>query len=112
MTDTMHGSELLARARTWEEDPAHRGSDAAGLVALLCDELTATSRLAAHLASEVLGTVGQCSIASVTDRCEEQAVAVRWEDGFADEVCELHAEAARERGAIVIEARRHDGNPR
>lgn len=39
---------------------------------------------------------------SGSGRCIEPAVAVRWEDGFLDEVCEHHAHRAAARGAVVV----------
>ncbi len=35
-------------------------------------------------------------------RCRGKAVGVRWEDGFADDVCERHAVSAEGRGAVVV----------
>lgn len=34
--------------------------------------------------------------------CSEHPVAIRWEHGFADEVCEHHAATAVARGALVV----------
>ena len=69
--------------------------------------------LAAHLVSEHLGgrLDSGCSLTadSGSGRCTRRAVAVKWEHGFADEVCETHAEKARARGALVVSPRRHDG---
>jgi hypothetical protein len=36
------------------------------------------------------------------ERCSYRAVAVRWEDGFVDNVCEKHADSAHDRGATVV----------
>lgn len=71
-------------------------------------------RLAEHLVSEVMGDrctiVGESGAARANrGRCDGQAVAIRWEDGFADDVCELHAAAAIGRGSQVIRPKRHNG---
>lgn len=78
-------------------------------------------RLAQHLASEILGG-GRCKLIAIAGqeneyepwsedygRCPHPVVALRWEDGFADEVCEQHADEAEGRGAIVVRPLRHDG---
>lgn len=66
-------------------------------------------RLAQHLASEVV--TGGCEVTAspAPGRCPHQAVALRWEDGFADAVCERHAADADQRGALVVRPHRHDG---
>ena len=71
-------------------------------------------RFAEHLVSEAMGD--RCTLAGDSDaadsnrgRCTDQAVAVRWEDGFADDVCERHAAAAIGRGSLVIWPQRHNG---
>ncbi len=82
--------------------------------------LAAVEALAGHLVRETLGR--RCDLHADGDdpglesdwqdqrgRCSGLAAAVRFEDGFADEVCEKHAENARQRGAVVIEPRRADG---
>lgn len=71
-------------------------------------------RLAEHLAYEVIGTdnlTGDCEVVGFSGggRCIEPAVAVRWESGFADKVCQQHAERAEGRGVLVVYAKRHDG---
>lgn len=70
-------------------------------------------RLAQHLASRERDqwSTPTCELTTKEDsgRCRGEAVGVRWEDGFADLVCEGHAEDAEARGAIVVRARRHDG---
>lgn len=70
-------------------------------------------RLTQHLASELVDGGGWCHL-SVGEgtRCKEPDVAVRWEDGFADVVCEMHAETARQRGALVVYPKRHNGTPK
>lgn len=77
-------------------------------------------RLAEHLAFEGL-TLSRCELIAfpgetdATDhpayrgRCLGEAVAVKWEDNFADEVCVRHAQTAEDRGAVVVRPRRHDG---
>jgi hypothetical protein len=67
-------------------------------------------RFVQHLVSEVLAS-GDCEIATAggSGRCIEDAVAVRWEHGFADQVCEHHAQTSIARGALVVFAKRHDG---
>lgn len=70
-------------------------------------------RFAEHLASESMGEY--CALVdsgpgrAKRGRCSGQAVAIRWEDGFADDVCELHAAAALGRGSLVIRPKRHNG---
>lgn len=66
-------------------------------------------RLAAHLATEVISEDPRCTVAADDGRCPHEARAVRWEDGYADAVCELHSATAQARGAVVIEAERHNG---
>lgn len=87
------------------------------------DEKAALLRLAEHLTSECITPgVGRCSLVAapgVPDhdeawpedrgRCPGLMAAIRWEDGFADEVCERHAAEAEKRGAVVVRPRRHDG---
>lgn len=72
-------------------------------------------RFAEHLASEVMGE--HCTLVADSSthhatrgRCTGQAVAIRWEDGYADDVCELHAAAASGRGSLVIRPKRHNGD--
>jgi len=70
-------------------------------------------RLAQHLLSEIShADLGRCELA-IQDgsRCDERANAVRWEDNFADLVCEAHARSAVARGALVVYPKRHDGQP-
>jgi hypothetical protein len=65
-------------------------------------------RLAAHLADYQLP--GRCDLVDgVGGRCRGARVAVQWEHGFADFVCEEHAASAIERGALVVRGQRHDG---
>jgi hypothetical protein len=73
-------------------------------------EQTIPLRLAQHLVSEMLSGE-DCEIATQggVGRCIENAVAVRWDHGFADMVCDHHAQTAAERGAVVVFAKRHDG---
>jgi len=66
-------------------------------------------RLAAHLATEVIGEDTRCTVAVDDGRCPNEARAVRWEDGYADAVCELHSATAQARGAVVVDAERHNG---
>lgn len=113
MTQTLRGTDLTARARAFEEQAGVRHTEAGGLINLLCNEIESTQRLLAHLVSEAIGT--QCELTAEPGsrpqpgRCEGEAVAIRWEDGFADNVCDRHAQLARERGAVVIEPVRHNG---
>lgn len=59
--------------------------------------------LTQRLVSEVVDGCGWCHLTRDDGgRCKEPDVAVRWEDGFMDVVCERHAERARERGALVV----------
>lgn len=105
MTNTLHGTELLARAKAWEEDPLHYGTDAAGLVALLRHELEAQIELTDHLAGK--HAPRQCELiadpgsADRDGQCTGTVVAMRFEDGFSDSVCQIHADRARARGARV-----------
>lgn len=66
-------------------------------------------RFAEHLVHNSLGS--RCELTSFVDssRCSGEAVAIRWEAGFADDVCQDHAETAIKRGAAVVFARHHDG---
>lgn len=70
-------------------------------------------RFAEHLASEAIGSrcelVAHPGKGSRDGRCAGQAVAIKWEDGFADDVCIRHATTASDRGAIVIYPKRHNG---
>lgn len=69
---------------------------------------------AQHLTEEVLSQrlVNICDLTAVkgSGPCLRRSVAIRWEDGFADLVCEHHAQTARDRGALVIFPKRHDGS--
>lgn len=114
MASTLRGADLIARARDFESQAGVRHTDAGGLIALLCNELESVNRFAAHLVSETV--CGRCELTALpgdvdrAGRCTGDAVAVRWEDGFADDVCERHAESARnDDGALVIYPRRHSG---
>ncbi len=100
MGSPLRGEVLITRARDWEADPLNRHTEAGGLVALLCNEMEAVLRIAEHLTGKAIG--GRCEIADYGDRCTGGAVAIRWEDGFADDVCERHATNAADRGALVI----------
>ncbi|SIC07363.1 Uncharacterised protein [Mycobacteroides abscessus subsp. abscessus] len=70
-------------------------------------------RLAEHLASESIR--GYCELTALPGdfsrdgACHEKAVAIRWVDGFADSVCEQHAERVKADGALVIYPKRHNG---
>lgn len=78
-------------------------------------------RLAEHLASVAMGE--RCDLVAFSGeandfenrrdhrgRCPRPAVAIRWEAGFADDVCDRHAQAATERGsALIVRPKRHDG---
>lgn len=66
-------------------------------------------RLSAHLANEIVSEDVRCAVAVDEDRCPRRARAMRWEDGYTDAVCELHAAIAQARGAVVIVAKRHNG---
>ena len=73
-------------------------------------------RFVEHLVSEVMGD--HCALVAESGvtprnrgRCAEPAVAIRWEDGYADDVCENHATAAARRGALVVRPKRHNGEP-
>lgn len=111
MTTTFHRTELVSRARDFEAQAGVRHTDAGGLIALLCNELESVGRLAAHLASETIGELCELTdpFGSADGRCAGRAIAVRWEDGFADDVCEKHAERVKADGALVIYPKRHNG---
>jgi hypothetical protein len=83
---------------------------------------TTAVRLAQHLATEA--HTMRCELVALKGeedwheawpenrgRCKGDTVAVKWEDGFADSVCERHARNAEERGALVVWPKRHDGKP-
>lgn len=70
-------------------------------------------RLAEHLASESIRSY--CELTALPGdisrdgACNEKAVAIRWADGFADSVCEQHAERVKADGALIIYPKRHNG---
>lgn len=78
-------------------------------------------RLAQHLAHAAIEAQVRCELTAFPGesddfeavqnrgRCRANAVAIRWEDGFADGVCARHAENATKRGACVVFAQRHNG---
>lgn len=112
MTSTLRGADLVARARTFEAQAGVRHTDAGGLITLLCNELESVSRLAAHLTSEALGD--RCELTALagnrSGRCAGAAVAIRWDQGFADDVCALHADHVHnDSGALVVHPLRHNG---
>lgn len=111
MMTALHGAELISRARDFESQTGVRHTEAGGLIALLSKELESTTRLAEHLASEALGL--RCELTdpfgNPSGRCPGRAIAIRWEDGFADDVCEEHAGRVKAEGALVIYPKRHDG---
>lgn len=57
-----------------------------------------------YMARRALSDNEDCEIVGFSGegRCLEPAVAVRWEDGHADNVCEGHSQRAIQRGALVI----------
>jgi hypothetical protein len=70
-------------------------------------------RFTQHLVSEMADGGGRCSLTDgIGGRCKGADDAMRWEDGFADVICEQHAESARQRGALVVYPHRHDGSTR
>ncbi|MUL61067.1 hypothetical protein B5P44_00515 [Mycobacterium sp. CBMA 213] len=116
MTQTLHGTGLTARARTFEAQAGVRQTEAGELINLLCNEIDSAERFLAHLVSVAIGE--RCELTAEPSahrqlgRCASEAVAIRWEDGFADDVCDRHAQLARERGALVIAPQRHNGETR
>lgn len=72
-------------------------------------QLGVSDRLVQHLATTALTRRCELTADDGMRRCEEDAVAIRWEDGFADSVCEHHAATAIARGAIIVRPRRHAG---
>lgn len=82
--------------------------------------LAEVTRLAQHLADNA--QVQRCELSAYPDegdmhehhregrgRCKGDVVGVRWEDGWADWVCDRHATSVEARGVLVIRPRRHDG---
>lgn len=67
-------------------------------------------RFLQHLAS--VAVAPRCELVDVAthDRCRGEAVAVKWEHGFADSVCERHTQTAMDGGAVVVYPHRHDGS--
>lgn len=115
MTNALRGAELVARAREFEAQAGVRHTDSGGLINLLCNELESVVRLAAHLASHTLGR--RCELTALPSdvepngQCTGDAVAIRWEGGFADDVCELHVERIRDDDrALVVYPLRHNGD--
>lgn len=108
-TNTLRGSELAARGREFEARTGIRHTEAGALIALLCNELESVSRLAAHLASETLGQ--RCELTALPGdidrhgRCTGNAVAIRWADGFADDICDKHISDT----ALTVYPLRHNG---
>lgn len=114
------------QAPFWEHtDPSN--SDASGQALIEHVEHVLTERLTRFVAAEArmlrftqhlvdqydpIDHGVDCEVAtqSGAGRCIETAVAVRWENGFADAVCDHHAETAKGRGALVVYPRRHDGS--
>ena len=93
----------------------------ADAVAAARAEVLGIARLAEHLADS--GRLLRCEMVAFLGeerrddpwpesrgRCPRDSVAVKWEDGFADWVCEKHAETAAGRGALMIRPKRHDGS--
>lgn len=68
---------------------------------------------AMHLRCELVALPGEADEFEHREnrgRCRGSAVAVKWEDGFADSVCAKHAEsAARRATALLVLPKRHDG---
>lgn len=60
------------------------------------------SALVEHLVAGALGPRCELTDDQGRDRCPNPAVGIRWEDGFADDVCEKHAASAEHRDALVI----------
>lgn len=83
--------------------------DEVGRIVAAREAEAAPRRFTEHLVHNSLGS--RCELTSFVDssRCTGKAVAIRWEAGFADDVCEDHAETAIKRGAVVVFARHHDG---
>lgn len=57
---------------------------------------------AEHQVTESIGLRCEITDTATHDRCAGRAVAVRWEMGFADDVCDRHAQTATTRGALVV----------
>jgi len=115
MANPLRGADLVARAREFEAQAGVRHTEAGGLINLLCNELESVVRFAAHLASHTVGR--QCELTALPGdvepygQCSGDAVAIRWEDGFADDVCEPHAQRVRNGdGALVVYPVRHNGD--
>lgn len=71
-----------------------------------CDDALTTvpRRFAEQLASLALDEY--CGLIALPDYppdpCRNKATAIRWEDGFADSVCDQHAARTLERGGLVV----------
>lgn len=65
---------------------------------------TVPRRLAEQLASLALDEY--CGLIALPDHppgpCRNKAAAIRWEDGFADSVCDQHAARTLERGGLIV----------
>jgi hypothetical protein len=73
------------------------------------EHIKALGTLLQELVHQVVG--GECEIAGDNDwACRSGSVAIRWEDGFIDSVCDRHAESAKERGALVIYPKQASGD--
>lgn len=72
------------------------------LVSVLEAENARLRAMAEYLAKETIGRQCELTADRGYKRCPDPAVAVRWEDGFADDVCEEHAQSALDRGRATV----------
>lgn len=114
--NTIHGEELVARARAWQNAVGNQNAEAKGLVDLLCNEVDALQGLAEYLAKRLVGSYCELTAlpgeANLNAACQNRASAIRWQDDLADYVCDEHAERVADEGAIVIKLRRRAASPR
>lgn len=114
--NTLHGEDLVARARAWQNADGNQNADAKQIVNLLCREVDALQGLAEYLAKKLAGSYCELTAlpgeANPNGPCQNRAVAIRWQDDFADYLCNEHAESVADKGAIVIKVRRRAASPR
>lgn len=78
------------------------------------EEVSQRARVAERMAQALVHEVWfeeDCEVTGFSGegRCIEPAVAIRWEHGFMDRVCQEHATRAQNRGALVVSPRKQDG---
>lgn len=112
----IHGEALVERVRAWEDKDGNRHTEAGALVKLLSNEIDALMGLAEYLAGRLVGSYCELTAlpgeADPNGPCRNRPSAVRWQDDFADYVCQEHAERVAVEGAIVIKTRRRASSSR